>query len=459
MTLSETQGAVRMSLTRLACRLPAWRCDGSDRSVAQRIAGAAFLIRVFSAGILFVTQILLARWIGRFEFGVYVYVWAWGGVLGAIAPLGIAYSAQRFIPEYRTRGDENGLRGFLHGGRWLCFALGTAVAAIVAGTVYLAGDSIAPHYWLPFLIIALTLPMFPLSAVQDSIARSFNWIDLALVPAYVVQPLAVLAVMAGLYVFGGPLSAVSALWTTCGAVWAMTLLQLVLLDRRLGREVENGGRSYEVAAWLKTSLPMFVVDGFFLMLLYVDILVLQLFVGADEIAVYHAATKTLAPINFIYFAVAAAAAHRFSEYHVAGDRAKLDAFIADTTRWTFWPSLALGMVMLALGWPILMLFGPGFTEGYPLIYIMLVGLVARASVGPCERLLNMTGEQPACALVYASAFAVNLVLCLVLIPRFGLEGAATATTLAVIAESALLFVAAKRRLGLHVFVWGRRESE
>jgi O-antigen/teichoic acid export membrane protein len=448
-----------MSLSRLASLLPARECDGSDRSIAQRIAGAAFLIRVVSAAIIFLTQVLLARWIGRFEFGVYVYVLAWGGVLGVIAPLGVAYSAQRFIPEYRTRGNAAGLRGFLHGGRWLCFGLGTAVAAMVAAFDYLAGDSIAAHYRLPFMIAALTMPMFTLSAVQDSIARSFNWIDLALVPAYVVQSLVILVVMAGLYAFGGPLSAVSALWTTCGAVWATTLLQLALLNRRLAGEVRPGARHYEIAAWLKTSLPIFLVDSFFLLLIYVDILVLQFFVGADEVAVYHAATKTLALINFIYFAVAAASAHRFSEYHIAGDRAKLAAFVADTTRWTFWPSLALGIVMLALGWPILMLFGPDFTEGYPLLFIMLVGLLARASVGPSERLLNMTGEQPVCALVYASAFAINLILCLVLIPRFELVGAAFATTIAVIVESTLLFVAAKRRLGLHVFVWGRRESE
>jgi O-antigen/teichoic acid export membrane protein len=71
----------------------------------------------------------------------------------------------------------------------------------------------------------------------------------------------------------------------------------------------------------------------------------------------------------------------------------------------------------------------------------------------------MTGEQSICALVYASAFATNLVLCLILIPRFGLEGAAFATAAAVTVESVLLFVVTKRRLGLHVFVWGRPENE
>ena len=59
-----------------------------------------------------------------------------------------------------------------------------------------------------------------------------------------------------------------------------------------------------------------------------------------------------------------------------------------------------------------------------------VGLLARAAIGPIERLLNMLGEQRMCALIYGSAFAINFGACLALIPLFGAAGAATATTVA-----------------------------
>lgn len=182
-------------------------------------------------------------------------------------------------------------------------------------------------------------------------------------------------------------------------------------------------------------------------------MILQAFVNPQEIAVYYAASKTLALIHFIYFAVGAASAHRFSEYHVVGDRSKLEGFIADTTRWMFWPSVALGLMLVVLGKPILMLFGTGFESGYPLICIITVGLLARASVGPAERLLNMTGQQSACAAVYATALAVNVTLCFLLIPRFGLIGAAIATSTAVVVESGLLFLAVNRRLGIAMSIF------
>jgi O-antigen/teichoic acid export membrane protein len=430
-----------------ATRLAAWWYDRSDSSLAQRTAGTAFLIRVASAVILYLSQVLLARWMGRFEFGIYVYVWAWVGFIGTASPLGIAYSAQRFIPEYRTRGDLDGLRGFLSGGRLVCLGFGTVAGVLMAGVVVALGERVPSHYVMPFVLAGLALPAFTMSAVQDSGARAFNWIALALVPGFVSHPLLVLAATSILYAATGALTATATLAAACAALWITGLAQSVLLKRRLAEDIATGKARYEPLHWIRTALPLFLVDSFFLMLTYVDTLVLQLFVGPSEIAVYYAATKTLALINFVYFAVAAASAHRFSEYHVAGERDRLARFMADARRWTFWPSLALAGMLLALGKPILGLFGTGFADGYPLMCIMAVGLVARAAVGPAERLLNMIGRQKLCAAIYGCAFAVNLVLCLALIPRFGLSGAALATASAVLTESGLLFFILRRRLG------------
>jgi O-antigen/teichoic acid export membrane protein len=91
------------------------------------------------------------------------------------------------------------------------------------------------------------------------------------------------------------------------------------------------------------------------------------------------------------------------------------------------------------------------------MFILAAGLLARAAIGPIERLLNMLGEQRAWALIYGAAFAINFGGCLALIPRFGAAGAATAITTALIVESIMLFRVTKSRLGYHVFIWGRAE--
>jgi O-antigen/teichoic acid export membrane protein len=123
-------------------------------------------------------------------------------------------------------------------------------------------------------------------------------------------------------------------------------------------------------------------------------------------------------------------------------------------RWTFWPSLVATAGILAMGMPLLWLFGPEFTAGYPMMFILAIGLVARAATGSVEAMMNMMGLQNAIAGVLALATAVNIGLNLVLIPTFGLAGAATATTMSMCLVAALQYSVARRRLGVHAFVLG-----
>ena len=157
------------------------------------------------------------------------------------------------------------------------------------------------------------------------------------------------------------------------------------------------------------SLPIVMVIGFYVLLTYVDIIILQQFRPPEDVALYHAATKTLTLVTFVYFSVSAATAHRFAEYQTAGEHARLQAFVAKAVNWTFWPSLAVAGFVLAFGQLLLMLFGSDFVAAYPLMFILAVGLLARASIGPCERLLIMVGQQRACAAAYGAAFVTNLI--------------------------------------------------
>jgi O-antigen/teichoic acid export membrane protein len=107
------------------------------------------------------------------------------------------------------------------------------------------------------------------------------------------------------------------------------------------------------------------------------------------------------------------------------------------------------------GWQLLRLFGPQFTQGYGILFVAAIGPLIRAAIGPVERLLNMLDQQIACARAYALAFVLNLVLCLLLVPKFGGYGAAAATSLALAFETVLLYRAAKKTLGYSVLPFGR----
>ncbi len=435
-------------------RVYALFADGSDSSLVRRLAGAAFLIRVVSAALTFVSQILLARWMGGFEFGIYIYGWTWVLLIGGMVDLGLGSAAQRFIPEYTEQKSFALLRGFLGGSRWLALLFGTIAGAAGAAAVKLLTPHIDPATVIPLYLSCAALPLFGVWSAQSGIARSYNWVNLGLSPVYVQRQLLLLALMGLVYVLGFRTDAVTATLVGVVALVSVGLGQVVALNRRLAGVVENGPRAYSVRTWLAISVPIFVVEAFYYLLNYSDVIVLKQFRSADDVAIYYAAAKTIALVSFIYYSVAQTIAHKFVEYDVSGDREGLAAFLKQSVRLTFWPSLVVIVGLLALGHPLLRLFGREFTSGYYLMFIIAIGLLARASVGPAERLLNMLGERHACALVYAASFAISLILCVLMIPRLGLAGAAAASSIALVFESASLFFVAKYRLGLHCFIFG-----
>ncbi len=435
-------------------RVYALFADGSDSSLVRRLAGAAFLIRVVSAALTFVSQILLARWMGGFEFGIYIYGWTWVLLIGGMVDLGLGSAAQRFIPEYTEQKSFALLRGFLSGSRWLALLFGTIAGAAGAAAVKLLTPHIDPATVIPLYLSCAALPLFGVWSAQSGIARSYNWVNLGLSPVYVQRQLLLLALMGLVYVLGFRTDAVTATLVGVVALVSVGLGQVVALNRRLAGVVENGPRAYSVRTWLAISVPIFVVEAFYYLLNYSDVIVLKQFRSADDVAIYYAAAKTIALVSFIYYSVAQTIAHKFVEYDVSGDREGLAAFLKQSVRLTFWPSLVVIVGLLALGHPLLRLFGREFTSGYYLMFIIAIGLLARASVGPAERLLNMLGERHACALVYAASFAISLILCVLMIPRLGLAGAAAASSIALVFESASLFFVAKYRLGLHCFIFG-----
>src|ERR1700716_1771836 len=444
--------------TGVIARLRSMLGGSSEASVTKRLAGTIFIIRVVSAALAYLSQILLARWMGGSDYGVYVYVWTWVLLLGSMMDFGISASAQKIIPEHRTAGEHALLRGFLSGSRWMTFVVSAVVSLLLAGVTKLLSPWIDGNAILPLYVGFITLPAFVVANTQDGIARSHDWMRLGLMPQFIVRQSLIIGLTAGAFALGFNLGATVATLASAAAVWLAMIGQMLVLNRRLPGHIEPGAKAYDFRGWLAVSLPILLVESFYLLLSYTDVLMLQQFRSSEEVGVYFAVVKTLALVSFIHYAMSATTAHRFAEYHATGDRARLSAYVAHAIKWTFWPSLAATILLLAMGKPLLWLFGPQFVVGYDIMFVAAIGLVVRSAIGPVERLLNMLGHQHICALAYALSFVMNLVLCVALVPRFGGHGAAAATSISLAFETVLLFWIVRQRLGLHVLAFGKRGS-
>ena len=416
----------------------------SDTAKSQRGAFAAFLIRVASAAIAFLSQVLLARWIGAHEYGIFTYVWVWINVIGTLCAAGFATSVMRFIPEYASHHDFDHVRGYLRAGR--AFSTLAGLVSTISGLLilYYFDDFVEDYYRIPFAIALLCVPAFALTDFQDGLGRAQGWLDLALIPPYIFRPVLLFVFIGGAVLIGWSRDAETAVISVVAATWITAAAQYLLQKKRMREAVPSGPRSYKIGFWLKVSLPVIALESFAMMMTNLDILILNYFVNPDQIAIYYAAVRTIALIAFVHFSVTAAVTSKFVPYYTKGDMDGLKAFFVETRKWTFLPSLIGAVILLALGKPLLWLFGPEFTASYPVMFVMVIGLLTRALAGPLQGLMIATGQQNGAALALGVAVVFNVALNFLLIPKFGLLGAGTATAISYCIESLLLYLQSKR---------------
>lgn len=426
-----------------------------DASQAQRAAMVAFAIRVISAAIAFLSQVMLARLMGAFEYGVFVLVWVSMTIIGSLSCLGFQTAIIRFLPQYRERGDLARLRGLLTASRLLVFTTSSVAALVTIAVVQMGSAWVQSYYVLPFFIGALALPMIALGETLDGTARSNGWPVRALAPTYIVRPILILVFMIGAWALGFQINGVTGLICAVMAAYTTTIAQLTVVGVSLARRYPAGPHRTDLRTWVLVALPIFLVEGFFYLLINADVLMVGALMKPDDVAVYFATVKTLALAHFAYFAVKAGVAHLFAARIDDTDKRALHVLARRTVTWTFWPTLAMACMILLFGPILLALFGADFTRGYPLLFILAAGIVLRASIGPAESLLTMSGNQNICAAVFGCVLAINVTFNALLIPHYGLYGAATATMLATVAETFALYQLVRWRIGISMFVFLR----
>lgn len=426
--------------------------DQGSRSVAARAALFTFAVRVMSAVVAYGGQVVLARMMGAHDYGIYAIIWVWILVLSTFAGLGYTTGLLRFIPELLADKRLGELRTVIIKGPLVTMSLCSAVALSGVALVLLAPGLFDQVFIIPIILAAVCLPIMTLMDNQDGVAQAFDWPGLVTLPGFLIRPLLILMIFIGMELAGFEASATTAMIATIFGVWIVALGQFLILRRRVIAKIGKGPMEGSISPWLKAALPMLAVEGFFFLIINTDIMVAGFFVSPDQVAVYYAAAKTLALVHFVAFAIRIATAHKIAEYHSSGDQVALDRTLADTIRWTFWPSLAIA-AMLALGGEIILsFFGEGFESGMLFLSILLVGVVIRATVGPAEVMLTMANAQKTAAWLYGIIFVINLSLNFILIPTIGLVGAAIATALSMTIEAILLVIAVRHHLGVISFI-------
>lgn len=421
---------------------------GDKAALAQRHAALALVIRVGSAGLAYLAQVVLARYMGQFEFGIFAYTWAWFLVFSSIASLGFGDSPLRYIALFRHHRDAAHLRGFIRFSVFAILAASAALGALLIAWLPYASQWIDAAYLVPLALMALCVPFAALQGFLEGLGRSYGWMLPALVPVYLLRHGLLLVFMIAAVALGFEASAITAFVCVILVLVVSLTYQASSIMLRLRRVLEPAKPAYRPREWLRGSFPFAIFYSSQHLASFADVLVLSFFVGPAEIAIYFAATRIIQVVNLVPYAATVGSAHLFAAAHASGDHHELQRLCRHVAVTTFVvATIAAGAIILSGEW-LLGMFGNGFEAGYVPLAILAVGVMARVIVGPAEDILNMSGHSSVSAATYVAVIVLNVALAVVLIGPLGINGVAIASATALVVRAVWLLIAARGRLGI-----------
>jgi O-antigen/teichoic acid export membrane protein len=413
---------------------------------------AILTIQAAGIGLAYLLQVLLARWMGAPEYGSYSYILAWASTVALATGLGLPAAALRFIPTYEAEGKATLLRGLLRRSTQLTLWLSVAVSAVLTlAVLVLQQFSVIDQAGL-LLLGSWSVPVLALLKLQTEFLRARGRLMMAYVPMLIIRPF---------LIAGGALAVVamtSELTSTDVMALVLATLALVLGARAVGlRRVYGTGfwntrPEYRTRSWLRTSLPLFMIASFVFILGQADLLMVGMLLDTTSVGLYRVAARTAAFVTLALIAVNTVTAPLIASVHTKEGTRGLQHLVRVSVHLIFWPSLGLTVLLLMFATPLLAFFGPDFTAAQTSLQILALGHLVAAATGPVGYLLNLTGFQDFSARILGVSAVANILLNGLLIPIFGMEGAAFATAATVTGSNVALYILSVRKLGVHASI-------
>ena len=412
-------------------------------------AGISLAGKLVGRGLHVVGQIVLARLLGPAGFGLYAIGWTLLRIGGVIAPMGLDRGVIRYAPRY-WRTDAAGLKGVLFQSLGLALLSGLLMGA----GFYLAAPWLATQVFgkpdlAPVLrLFALAFPLLAGLQVAAAATRVSQRMQFSVYAAEIGQPATNLLLILVFYLLG---------WRLLGAVaasvasFALAFFLALYYVRRLFPEVfaPQLPSPFLARELLSFSLPASMAGMFTVLTLWADRLMIAYFRPAAEVGIYQAASQTAILFAAILGGFNLVLAPMIVDLHHKGERARLEELFRVSTKWVLYISLPAFLVICFAPRPLMtVVFGPDYARGWLPLVILAAGQMVNAGTGAVGLLLIMTGHPNRWLWLSGTMLLVNIVLNLVLIPRWGITGAALASAGAVSGLFLLGLLQVKRTLRL-----------
>ncbi|QLG49796.1 oligosaccharide flippase family protein [Natrinema halophilum] len=388
---------------------------------------------------------VLARLLGPEQFGEYATVMAVQAIFMIFVSAGISDGVRKYLAEDRD------------GDRWkasvIGFYLRTATGLAIGGTIVLACATYSDFFATVFssrfsryfyVLIALVITAQYWEFARKSLMGfGLERYSEPLKILYSVSfPLVALPLIAAGYgVIGAIIGQIVA--TGLAAIGGLTVLHNRKSLKNVFRRPPEGFPRREMLTFNSLSIALI----FLLMSLYhVDILMLQAWVGGDEVGYYKAALEFAEFLWFVPIVFQTVFVHSTAELWSNGKTEQISLLAAKTTRYTFLLTAVMSIGIASLASEVIPAYWRYGMEPVGPLLLLLPGSLGFALARPILAISQGNGELRYPIAATGVAAVVNLLLNLILIPRYGMQGAAVATSIGY-TSMVVLHVWSARKIG------------
>lgn len=408
--------------------------DRTDVAAAARGGGIVFGGKLFAWGARFVLAVLLARLLGAGQYGLYTVALSIAAVVSAMAVFGLDAAMIRYLSIFAARGDGARMRGALQIG----FAIPIVLSLVAAAVLVVMADTIATSLigepaLAPLLrITALLVPAMVLNSLLAAMLQGLRHFGRSVVAEQLLQPTSRAVILVGFALTG--MSAALALLAMLISTIAVGVVMLVFLRRAVPGGEAATRPTGEI---VRFSLPVYFSNVVHTFSGNLQTLLLGALSTVASAGIFAVANQIQLVGSLFHAAIVRATMPLFAELHDSGERSRLEHLYQTTSKWTFSLNVPFFLVSLAFPEALMALFGPEFTDGAQALVILAWGAIVNAATGTSGAMLDMTGHTSMKLINSTVSVSLAIGLNLVLIPPYGIVGAAIAAVAAVTAVNVL----------------------
>lgn len=423
---------------------PRREAGAADTSILETAKGAGFLAggSFFELGCRFVMAFILARSLGADEYGLYILAVSAASLFFGIALLGLDDAMVRYVAMLSGRRDEPGVRGTIQIGLGISVPAGVGMGCLL----YFAAAPIAegifhePDLTQLLRLVAFIVPFLTVSNVLAGAARGFRRMDYVALSENVVQSVARIVLLAGIMLFSG-LDTVTAVIIFGVSDIASTVTLTILLDKYIHwRGLHRLESRRDTRAIFNFAFPLWISGLLRQFRSYLAALILGASGSAANVGIFAVVTNVNVVAHVCLLSIYVAVRPTLAQLHDRRDRFGLGQVYVAATRWSLALNIPFFLVTVLYPHAILNVFGAAFATGATALIILSIAELVNAGTGICGPIIDMTGHTKL-KLVNSAVWTVLVVgSSALLIPEWGVIGAAVASFFAVVVVNLLCVI-------------------